>query len=73
MNDTQSLTTKQAERLERFEAVLAQVQENLRQTELAMTEIKQQGNTKSYRFKELMAAKITNNALLTMFKNQNLI
>lgn len=73
MNDTQSLTTKQAERLERFEAVLAQIQENLHQTELAIAELKEQGNTKSYRFKELMAAKMTNNTILTMFKNQNLV
>ncbi len=73
MTEKQLLTTDQTERLARFETVLAQVQENLLQTELAMAQIKEQGNTNSYRFKELIATKMTNNAILAMFKNQNLI
>ncbi len=66
------LTLAQAERLARFELVLAQLKERQRQTETAMAEMRAEGNTKSYRFKELMAAKMTNGLLLSMFTAQGI-
>ena len=55
------------DRLQRFEKVLSLLRENQRQVETELERLKQGGNVKSYRFKELLAAKLSNERFFSLF------